>query len=292
MKTQPMRYLVKYGLEGAYNMSTHFEEWQKEWTRDVTRFGIISSKYKEIHDDEIDKDFKIRQEVSVEFETPFYIYGLQLDANTNWFKTSEYWLIREKDKWGHPISGYPKIWEENGWYSDREFKVEKIKKNIILLAILVFEDNSAEVLKTFVMEGGTSRKKIRLLNKAKKVKKITIKNISTDIIFYGVEGPTDFYKKESNEYIRVGWFFCKTYAEPAFSIEEIKIYENPQIDSGMRIKGDGIIYKPAESLFPSPLRIYNGRIRNIMLVPKGCDYASVFKIKTEEGLQAITTLIN
>ncbi|EMB19270.1 hypothetical protein [Treponema denticola] len=75
------------------------------------------------------------------------------------------------------------------------------------------------------------------------------------------------------------------------NVQTLHIYEYPYIDSGMRIAGvNGKVYTPAETVFSSPLRIFHKRVRNIMLVSLGCDYASVFKIKTKDGIQAITTL--
>lgn len=87
---------------------------------------------------------------------------------------------------------------------------------------------------------------------------------------------------------RYYWFHEEVWS---IKISDIYIYENPVLDSGMRIAGkNGKIYTPAESAFPSPLRIFHKRKRNIMLVPTDTKYASIFKIRTKDGIQAITTL--
>lgn len=79
---------------------------------------------------------------------------------------------------------------------------------------------------------------------------------------------------------------------PECRITSVHFYEHPYIDSGMRIMGhNGKIYAPAETVFPSPFRIYHKRIRNIMLVPFGHEHASIFKIKTKDGIRAISTII-
>ncbi|WP_253696910.1 hypothetical protein [Treponema denticola] len=67
-----------------------------------------------------------------------------------------------------------------------------------------------------------------------------------------------------------------------FSVDSVSVYEHPYIASGMRIAGtNGKAYTPAETVFPSPLRIFHKRVRNIMLVPINTQFASVFKIKTK-----------
>jgi len=84
------------------------------------------------------------------------------------------------------------------------------------------------------------------------------------------------------------WFHEEVWS---IKISDIYIYENPVSDSGMRIAGkNGRIYTPAESAFPSPLRIFHKRKRNIMLVPTDTQYASIFKIQTKDRIKAITTL--
>lgn len=76
-----------------------------------------------------------------------------------------------------------------------------------------------------------------------------------------------------------------------FSVDSVSVYEHPYIASGMRIAGtNGKAYTPAETVFPSPLRIFHKKVRNIMLVPINTQFASVFKIKTKDGLQEITIL--
>ncbi len=252
---------------------SYFDDWYKPFTRDVTKFATQ------------------KDNSGLKFDTPFYLFGLQIIAYAH--RQEEVTFSYDGDHNPDPYF-VPSIKDVEG--------------SVRLQVTLIFEDGTEKKIAPFVMTGyipnesyiaTASTKNVKLLNESKKVKSISITNLDAEL-----EGSVSV-KRYKDGVIKVvtqngvvyyipkwGTATYVTTRSSQYKLLDIKAYERPQKDSGMRIQGDGIIYTPAETEFPSPLRIYHNGVKNIMLVPKGCDYASVFKIKTEEGYQAITTLID
>ncbi|MGP1530431.1 MAG: hypothetical protein ACTTI3_08905 [Treponema sp.] len=234
----------------------YFTDWVKPFPRDVTEFGIISSDLK-----------------TVTYNIPFHLYGIKFFINAGSY---EYWdghqnASNDIKPITHTFSFIVKMTFEDNTVYHKEFSFSSYGQDV--------------PHKSFVKTG----KKIKRIEISKDFRQKTIREV------YGgynmrMELVDDGYGKGHYKNVKEKWYYTVTktlFAE----IKDFRLYEHPCIDSGMRIAGaNGKIYTPAETAFPSPLRIFHKRVRNIMLVPLNCDYASIFKIKTKEGIQAITTL--
>lgn len=234
----------------------YFTDWIKPFPRDVTEFGTKSSDLQ-----------------TITYDTPFYLYGIKF----------------------YIINSYYEYWD--GHYNVSPF-LKSLTKQFAFNIEMTFENEEIETKTFYVTSTGKDCPNKSFVKTGKKIKKIQVKGcinethsreelggyntkITTEI---GWDGKTHIIT------IKEPWYYTVT-RYTRVEIKYLKLYEHPCIDSGMRIAGTGgKIYTPAETAFPSPLRIFHKRVRNIMLVPLDCDYASIFKIKTKEGIQAITTL--
>ncbi|WP_433168579.1 hypothetical protein [Treponema putidum] len=234
----------------------YFTDWIKPFPRDVTKFGIKSSDLK-----------------TITYNIPFYLYGIKF----------------------YIIGSSFEMWYGNSNASDF---IKSITQTFTFNIKMTFENETTETKTFYITTTGKDDPNKSFVKTGKKIKKIEIqggvRQESQRSVLGGYNKKTESYwgldGKLHTRIIEIPWYYTVTkytYAD----IQNLKLYEHPYIDSGMRIAGaNGKIYTPAETVFPSPLRIFHKRVRNIMLVPLGCDYASVFKIKTKDGIQAITTL--
>ncbi len=231
----------------------YFTEWTKPFPRDVTDFGVKSADLR-----------------TITYNTPFYLYGIKFDI----------------------MASCVEFWE--ALYHANSF-AKTFTKTFAFDIEMFFENGDMETKRFYITSHGKEVPHKAFVKTGKKIKKIKIKGgvkeISIRKVLGGYESKLVWNGKK---YVTIDepWYYTvRKYTEA--EIKNLKLYEHPCIDSGMRIAGaNGKIYAPAETAFPSPLRIFHKKIRNIMLVPLGCDYASVFKIKTKNGIQAITTLID
>ncbi|WP_432892927.1 hypothetical protein [Treponema putidum] len=244
------------------NKAEYFTTWTKPFPRDVSAFGEVSSNNR-----------------AITFNKAFYIYGIKFAASASC-----------KEEW-RPSSNAPTGTFGTVKYPDKTLKVDlrltldndKVEyTNPIYINVQGYDGFSGGYTENGIIKTGYKIKKV-------------------EVIIHG-EGTT--FRQENGGTI-YGWIYTgygKVWGVIGFwtwgvttttfvNVKKLHIYEYPYIDSGMRIAGaNGKVYTPAETVFPSPLRIFHKRVRNIMLVPLGCDYASVFKIQTRGGIQAITTL--
>ena len=234
----------------------YFTDWIKPFPRDVTDFGTKSSDLQ-----------------AITYNTPFYLYGVKFYITSSCY---EYWKAH---------------------YNASPF-LKTLTTQFTFYIEMTFENGKTEVKPFHITSTGKEHPTQSFVKTGKKIKKIQIKGYVNEThsreVLGGYNTRTESYigwdGKTHIRRIREPWYYTVTRYTHA-EIKYLRLYEHPCIDSGMRIAGaDGKIYTPAETAFPSPLRIFHKRVRNIMLVPLDCDYASIFKIKTKEGIQAITTL--
>lgn len=226
----------------------------RRYPRDVTEFATISNNKR-----------------NSQFDRAFYLYGFQItvEAECSILITTGADAPNEyKNKYKYVNPGH----------------------TFIIVPILHLESGETiEDSSTFVTikEGYSSRiQTIATIYAGYKITKISFR----------VEGETKKVFAEKGGYYTgpngvVVWQWAGS-TIPLCEIISISLFEHPYIDSGMRIMGkDGKVYIPAETVFPSPLRIFHKRVRNIMLVPFGHTHASIFKIMTKDGVRAISTII-
>ena len=234
------------------------ELWLKQYPREVSKFAT--------------KSHNLR---SLSFDKSFYSYGIKVKVTA---KYKETWTPK-----GQPPSGIYTTTVHPG-------KIFSITP-ILTLNTGVQTSTSAEYVEVKAGYNGRQQYSAIVFGTPKPfLKKIDLSisgeiddTIDSDVFFY--YGYDDY-----GRWRRLAWWWSK-HREGTFSVDYVSVYEHPYIDSGMRIAGtNGKVYTPAETVFPSPLRIFHNRVRNIMLVPINTQFASVFKINTKDGIQAITTL--
>lgn len=234
----------------------YFTDWIKPFPRDVTDFGNKSADLQ-----------------TITYTTPFYLYGIKF----------------------YIINSYYEHW--NGHQNASNF-LKSLTKQFAFDIEMTFENGEMQTKTFYVISTGKDCPNKSFIKTGKKIKKIQVKGFINETSSRKELG--GYNEKTKTEIgwdgkthvitIREPWYYTVTKHTHA-EIKDLRLYEHPYIDSGMRIAGiNGKVYTPAETVFPSPLRIFHKRVRNIMIVPLGCDYASVFKIKTKDGIQAITTL--
>lgn len=244
------------------NKAEDFTTWTKPFPRDVSAFGEVSSNNR-----------------TITFNKAFYIYGIKFAAEAFCKETWE------------PSSNAPTGTFGTIKYPDKTLKVD-IKltlyngkteyTNPIYINVKGYDGFSGGYTKNGIIKTGYRIKKVEVI-------------VNGEGTEFRREDGGPIYGWIETGYGKVwgiiGFWTWGVTTTTSVNVKSLHIYEYPYIDSGMRIAGaNGKIYTPAETVFPSPLRIFHKRVRNIMLVPLGCDYASVFKIKTKDGIQAITTL--
>lgn len=234
----------------------YFTEWTKPFPRDVTNFGVKSSDLK-----------------TITYDKPFFLYGIKLSL----------------------VGGCWEYWAGHGNASDM---IKDITNVFTITIKMTFENGQFENKQFSLITTIRDDRQKSFVKTGKKIKKIEIigcfRKEETRQEFGGYNERIEQYwgadGKMHQTTVRVKWYYTVT-RYTTINVEDFHLYEHPYTDSGMRIADkNGNVVIPAESVFPSPLRIFHKRIRNIMLVPLGCDFASVFKIKTKDGIRAITTL--
>ena len=240
------------------NKAEYFTTWTKPFPRDVSAFGEVSSNNQ-----------------TITFNKAFYIYGIKFAAEAFCKETWE------------PSSNAPTGTFGTIKYPDKTLKVD-IKltldngiteyTNPIYINVQGYDGFSGGYTANGIIKTGYKIKKVEVI-------------VHGEGIDFRREHGGLIYGNIGGFWGVIGSWSWGVTTTTSVNVKALHIYEHPYIDSGMRIAGaNGKIYIPAETVFPSPLRIFHKRVRNIMLVPLGCDYASVFKIKTKDGIQAITTL--
>lgn len=230
------------------------QEFLRRYPRDITAFMTISQDNRTIKSPQY-----------------FYLYGFKIEVKAKCFviltpsvdaPSEERWKYKYSCP-GHPFSITPILFLNNGQI-----------KRLSQIDVIIKEGYEQRIQTTAIIQTGYA------INK----------------VVFEVAGEFEINIKKDGGWWHDGngvrtWYWSGS-TIPTCKITNVYLYEHPYIDSGMRITGhDGKIYIPAETVFPSPFRIYHKRVRNIMLVPFGHEHASIFKIKTKDGIRAISTII-